>query len=200
MSAVLGAAQNELSREHEKDKIHCRFCNDFAHNPPMEPVSLEEWVEGITQSSCEFCRILVREIQMLEPSLLGGEARCDKDAAVDLYPRRATPMKGGSIEVSRYEFASTQKSVYIRWTKDGWSTRFLSIELYTTDSELPCPLCFRILFLQFNQLILTHDKMFQQTCLLLDQRKTYHQQLEMSLCGHSYETVYINVERAIQYV
>lgn len=79
-----------------------------------------EWVEGITQSSCDYCNVLVQAIRKLDPGLLSDKTRSEKDAVVDVYPSRQP---------------GAQRLLYVGRTKNGWSMNLFSVELYTGKGE-----------------------------------------------------------------
>lgn len=98
----------------------CRFCNNLILDHNMENVPMLEWINGITKSSCQYCCILVQAIKKLEPGLLRGKIRCDKDTDVSVLLKE---MWGCKI-------------INIFWMKDGWESILLQINFYTEIGTL----------------------------------------------------------------
>ncbi|PQE33836.1 heterokaryon incompatibility protein [Rutstroemia sp. NJR-2017a WRK4] len=109
-------------KELEKPTASCRFCNDFTSTLPIEFVPLNEWIEGVTRSTCELCRILVESIRKLDPEILENGTLHD-----DL--------------VGVYSSASERKLISISISGKGSISNRLMIEFYIgkekNQSELP---------------------------------------------------------------
>ncbi|KAH8602623.1 heterokaryon incompatibility protein-domain-containing protein [Bisporella sp. PMI_857] len=50
---------------------HCRFCNDL-NLGSISQIPFDDWVSGISRSSCQTCQIIVQAIQKLSPKFLEG--------------------------------------------------------------------------------------------------------------------------------
>lgn len=52
---------------------YCRYCNglNFGRSPVNVP--FDEWVSGISRSSCQTCQIIVQAIRKLSPQFLEGK-------------------------------------------------------------------------------------------------------------------------------
>lgn len=99
-------------RENRPDP--CRYCNDFSSDPPEERLPLSEWIEGIIESTCKLCHILVQAIRALDPKLLD-----DKPSDKFVY-------------VYFHSFVRKTISVSVSSTRTkGTSSNRLMIELYT---------------------------------------------------------------------
>ncbi|KAF8858193.1 HET-domain-containing protein [Acephala macrosclerotiorum] len=120
MSTLPDAPQIETTQALEISTPQCRFCNDLAYDRHMEYVPMLDWIEGITQSSCEYCHVLVQAIQKLDPGLLSDKTQSDKDAIVDVHPSGRP---------------GAQRLLHVGRKKNGWSRNLLSIELYTGNDN-----------------------------------------------------------------
>lgn len=79
-------AEPESGLELGISSAYCQLCNDLSVDRHMESVPLKEWIEGVTQSSCRFCRILVQSIQKLDPEFLTNIPEFHENMKIQVHP------------------------------------------------------------------------------------------------------------------
>ena len=97
-------------------EVPCRFCNGFGPASSRKFIPLSGWMEGITQSACELCRVLVQSIKKLDPKILDTQTQDD------------------SVAVYLSSLPERRLICISKSTERGWMNR-LMIELYTAKGE-----------------------------------------------------------------
>ncbi|KIM94533.1 hypothetical protein OIDMADRAFT_21331 [Oidiodendron maius Zn] len=56
-----------------KPPSYCRYCNGLNFGSSPVNVPFDEWVSGISTSSCQTCQIIAQAIRKLSPQFLEGK-------------------------------------------------------------------------------------------------------------------------------
>lgn len=113
---TMSASEDQLQPQ-QPERI-CRFCQNLqpSNRGIRNEIDFDEWILGITASSCLRCQLLVQAMQMLEPEFLAG---------VGAHPDEKVWLS-----------VSEGCRVIIGLSTNGRGRRVVDIQLYSTNGRL----------------------------------------------------------------